>query len=210
MSKIRFGLEAVQFRHTREGGYPLFGKNGFPLTTCGNDGSSEDTNVKQDGFTLVELIVVTFIIGTILTIATLNFRTMTIKSNIESQIKQMHSDLMTARIEAMDRNTYHFVTLNANQYTVTEDKAGNCTTSNCVYVAGSDPVPFNSPMMVSAILWNGAAPANAEIIFDNRGLATVTGTISVSDTVGASYDCILVETTRTSIGAMSGGNCVAK
>ncbi len=26
------------FRHTREGGYPLYGKNGFPLTTCGNDG----------------------------------------------------------------------------------------------------------------------------------------------------------------------------
>ena len=171
--------------------------------------------MKLHGFTIIELVVVLAIGGLLVTIATLSFRSMTTKSNLESQIKQMYSDLMTARIEAMDRNTYHFVTLNANQYTVTEDTVGNCTNSNCVYVAGNDPPPYQPPPMINAILWNSgngpATPSNVEIIFDNRGLVQVTtGTISISDNVGAAYDCILIETTRTSIGAMSRGSCVAK
>ncbi len=156
---------------------------------------------------MIEMIVVLAIAGILVTIATLNFRNMTIKSNIESQIKQMYSDLMTARIEAMDRNTYHFVTLNANQYTVTEDAAGNCTNSSCSSVAGD--ITLLQTTMTNAIQWNIAG--KNEIIFDNRGLVQVTtGTISISDTVGAAYDCILIETTRTSMGAMGGGNCVPK
>jgi type IV fimbrial biogenesis protein FimT len=165
--------------------------------------------VKQHGFTLIELIVVLAIAGILMAIATLSFRTMSSKSNIEGQIKQMYTDLMTARIEAMDRNTYHFVTLNAKQYAVYEDTLGTCTTGNC-QIAGEDLL-LNPPAMTNAILWNAATPSNAEIIFDNRGLVQVTtGTISINDTVGAAYDCILIETTKTNMGAMSGGTCVPK
>jgi prepilin-type N-terminal cleavage/methylation domain-containing protein len=173
--------------------------------------------VKQHGVSLIESVIVIALIGILVTIAALNFRDMTIKSNIESQIKQMYSDLMTARIEAMDRTTYHFVTLNANRYTVTEDTVGNCTNSNCVYVAGAgnDPSPYQPAPMPNAILWNSgngpATPSNVEIIFDNRGLVQVTtGTISITDTIGAAYDCIIIETTKINMGAMSGGTCVPK
>ena len=179
--------------------------------------------MKQHGFTIIEIIVVLAICGILAAIGTLSFSKMTTKANIESQIKQMYSDLMTARIEAMDRTTSHFVTLNANQYSVTEDTVGNCTNTNCVYVAGAgnDPTPYQPPPMTNTILWNSgngaATPSGVQIIFDNRGLVQSTtgttgiiGTISIKDTVGAAYDCILIETTKTSMGAMSGVSCVPK
>ncbi len=170
--------------------------------------------MKQHGFTIIELVIATVLVGVLVAIATLNFRAMTSKANLESQIKQMYSDLMTARIEAMDRTTYHFVTLNANQYAVYEDTLVACTTGNCP-IAGEDLL-LNPPPMTNTILWNSgngpATPSGEEIIFDSRGLVQVTiGTISINDTVGAAYDCILVETTKTSMGAMnSGGTCAPK
>jgi prepilin-type N-terminal cleavage/methylation domain-containing protein len=174
----------------------------------GNDKSRGCFKVKEQGFTLVELLIVMTIVGTLAVIATISFNKMTIKSNIESQIKQMHSDLMTARIWAMDRSTCHFVLLKANgSYTVYEDSNNYC--SNLT-------PPDNDTMqlqrtMTNPILFNNAAPTNNVYpIFDNRGLATITGTISIPDTVGAAYDCILIETTRTSMGLMTGGNCVPK
>ena len=168
--------------------------------------------MKQHGFTIIELVIATVLVGVLVAIATLNFRAMTSKANLESQIKQMYSDLMTARIEAMDRTTSHFVTLNAQQYAVYEDTLGACSTSNCP-IAGEDLL-LNPPPMTNTILWNSGTPSGVEIIFDSRGLVQVTtGTISINDTIGAAYDCILVETTKTSMGAMNamnGGSCVPK
>ena len=164
--------------------------------------------MKQHGFTIIEIIVVLAICGILAAIGTLSFSKMTTKANIESQIKQMYSDLMTARIEAMDRTTCHFVTLNAQQYAVYEDTLGTCT------IAGENLL-LNPPPMTNAILWNSGngavTPSGVQIIFDSRGLVQVTiGTISINDTVGAAYDCILIETTKTSMGAMNGETCDPK
>ncbi len=60
------------------------------------------------------------------------------------------------------------------------------------------------------IEWNGATPNNSDITFDSRGLASPNGEISITNTVGAGYDCISISTTRINMGQMSGGNCVQK
>ena len=168
--------------------------------------------MRQSGFSMVEMLITLTIIGLLVTIATLSFNRMTRKSNIESQIKQMHADLMTVRIWAMDRNACHFVLLNSNgSYSVYEDQPPPNNT--CLYSA-ADGQPLLSKSATNPALWNNAAPSsNVYLIFNNRGLASVStgsipGSISITDTVGAAYDCILVETTRTSIGKMSGGTCV--
>lgn len=165
--------------------------------------------MKQNGFTLVEMLIVISIIAVLVSIGTLSFNKMSMKTNIESEIQQMHSDLMTSRIWAMDRNTCHFVLLNANgSYSVYEDQNGNC-------IYNTTDALLLSRTATNPVLWNNAAPTGVYLIFDNRGLATVSSgsipsTISVPDTVNAAYDCILVETTRTSMGRMNGGVCAPK
>lgn len=182
--------------------------------------------MKDQGFTLVELIVVAAIIVVLAVLATLNFKNMTVKANIESQIKQMYSDLMTARIWAMDRNTCHFVLLNGNgSYSIYEDQ-----NNDCVYDAPDtlllQRTALNSVVVLSPISFNNAAPINTVYpIFDNRGIAELNccmglptdtcpsafpATISISNTVGAAYDCIVIDTMRTSMGQMNGGSCVPK
>lgn len=53
------------------------------------------------GFSLVEVVTVLAIIGTLTAIATLNFNAMQRKSGIETQTKMLFSDLMDARSQAM-------------------------------------------------------------------------------------------------------------
>ena len=53
--------------------------------------------MKRDGFTLIELIIVIAIIGILAVALGFQFTGWMARYQVESQIKAMHSDLMTAR-----------------------------------------------------------------------------------------------------------------
>jgi len=64
---------------------------------------SEIDNKQQAGFTLIELIVVMTIIGTLLAMASLGFNSWQKKYNVEAQVKQMVQDINEYRVTAMTR-----------------------------------------------------------------------------------------------------------
>jgi prepilin-type N-terminal cleavage/methylation domain-containing protein len=72
--------------------------------------------MRQRGFSLVELIIAMAIMGTLLSIATLNWNEMQTKCAIESQIKTMHADLMEVRLNALYTKTARSVVISGTDY----------------------------------------------------------------------------------------------
>jgi prepilin-type N-terminal cleavage/methylation domain-containing protein len=170
--------------------------------------------MKEDGITLIELIVVITIIGILAVALGFSFQGWIGGYRVESQVKEMYVDLMNARARAMQRNRLHFVVVNAGDYQVYEDTDDDSAIpppidAGDTRILRPDPKPFH-PNYQS--LW-----ANT-VTMDTRGLVSPNGTIRFN--IGSSvpdYDCIVLFPTRINIGrweecdASSAGNeCCAR
>jgi type IV fimbrial biogenesis protein FimT len=163
----------------------------------------------KDGLSLIEMLIVIAIISLLIGIASLQFSKWNTKYNIEGQTKEMYSDLMEARANAMSRNRDHiFRMIDATRYQTLADLNGDGDYDDTVNnIAETGAIKT----LKNAIQWNSAAPANSDVTFNSRGLATTAGTINVAtNTAGAVYDCIVISWTRINMGLMSGGSCAQK
>ncbi|MEK6691225.1 MAG: type II secretion system protein [Nitrospirota bacterium] len=172
---------------------------------------------KNDGVTLVELVVVITIIGILAVALGFSFQGWLGGYKIEKQAKEMYVDLMNARARAMQRNRTHCVTLATNQYTIKEDMSpppdgdGDCDDS------GDTTVSRKVLDASYPIIWNGSGN---EIKFTVQGLINVDKSICSNTDEDADYNCIEISATRVNIGKLTttipaGGdcnatNCVAK
>ena len=115
------------------------------------------TKVKRDdGFTLVELMVVVAIIGVLSAVAIPNFKKYQAKAKV-SEAKLQLSSIYTAETSFYaDFNIYH----------------------NCLKYMGYDPTPeANSRYYTTGILAAAANTAGAHAAAENSGLSVVTGTV---------------------------------
>lgn len=168
--------------------------------------------MKNGGFSLLELVVVMLILGTLLAIAGLSGKQWLDRYNVENQMKVMYIDLMNARTRAMQKNRMHFVTFPtpqyATQYAVYED-TNPAPDGDGALQQGSDTQVLQKELNAYAV-----TSGSSEIDFDSRGIATgLTGTqttIRVIGSFGAAYDCITVSATRIRLGAYDGTTCVAQ
>lgn len=146
----------------------------------------------QNGFTLVELMVVVAVIGIILAVATLNFHQLNEKYRVESATKEIHSLLMRARNDASRTNTSRSVALTAHDVT-------------------SGTITANFPQFTLTF-------AGSPIVFDRRGMSTGFNsnlTLRITDLSGnfipaAAMDCIVISPTRINTGKWSGAACVQR
>jgi len=161
--------------------------------------------MRNEGVTLTELLVVVSIIGILVIALGFSFQGWQGKYRIESQIKDLYSDLMDARTKAMTRNRMHFIVLNANNYQEYADTNDNNTPNPGT---GDTPIPeFTNPKTLKYSLgWTGT------IAFDRRGLASTTATIivNVPSSVDSDYDCIHVYQSRIRMGKFNGTICAEK
>ncbi|MEW6713991.1 MAG: GspH/FimT family pseudopilin [Nitrospirota bacterium] len=188
--------------------------------------------IMRSGFTIIELLVVISVIGILAIALGFSFEGWQGRYKVESQIKDVESDLMKARARAMQRNRAHFVTLTANQYTVQEDLSpwpdgdGTLTAADDVRPAGyNDPIPLlqkdlNLPYVLT---WSDAA--DTEIEFTTRGLSNDNKTICLftdfdgdgDSDVEPDYDCLVISQTRINMGklnsqtgACDAANCIQR
>ena len=142
------------------------------------------------------------IIAIIVSIATLNFRDMKGKADTEKQTLQLHSDITTVRLNAMQTKQRSIILFGPRQHFYrTYTSAGEP-------VADGTPVSSASyPFEIRKLAGSGtlnALDSNVDRIeFDSRGYTSNAITLVVTPvTYSGGLDCIEVQTARTSIGRM--------
>lgn len=188
---------------------------------------------KNDGVTLVELVVVITIIGILAVALGFSFQGWLGGYKIEKQTKEMYVDLMNGRARAMQRNRAHFVTLATTQYTIYEDTNPDPDGDGNLQTASDSPLPALTKeaeeLRGYKLNWTGSGTT---ITFDTRGLASPNGSLwldtdpampsccydnscSVVDRykcIYPDYNCIVVFSTRINIGKWNAttSDCDAK
>ena len=115
---------------------------------------------KNQGFTLIELVVVLAILGIMVAIAVPNFKQYMFQRRLNGAARQIMSDLMSARMKAITQNrkVKVFISGNNHQYTVCDDANGDGTVGSgegtvqvrdiqydypgVTYTATADPIFF--------------------------------------------------------------------
>lgn len=162
------------------------------------------------GFTIVELVLVLAILGTLLGIAVISGNALINRYRVETQIRTMYVDFMSARTNAMQKNRMYFITLTSNQYQIYEDR--DQTNVNLPYGDGSflpasDKLVMQKDLGQHGMTWNNSST----MTFDTRGLmngSERTGRVTIN--FGAAYNCISISSTRIRIGAANETDCVAR
>jgi len=154
----------------------------------------------RKGISLIELIVVIGIISILLAIVTINFNNWTRRYNIEKEVKELYSDLMFIRQQALVTGMNHranFETANTvvfRRYSSEADPDGRVVRSRTV----------NYPITISD-------PVEREIEFNTRGMmdAIIPKSICVFTTADPPLDSIYITQTRVNVGKIinQGNEC---
>jgi prepilin-type N-terminal cleavage/methylation domain-containing protein len=165
-------------------------------------------NIFNDkGVTLIELIIVVSVIVILIVALGFSFEGWIGKYRVETQVKEMYSDFMNARARAMERGRVHFITGTATTYTMYEDTNPD-PDGNEALEAGTDVMLPTFPKTVTyQIDWTGTG---AQIDFNKNGTIGQPGSIFLTTTNDADYDCLNISAIKVYMGKKNGANCDAK
>ena len=177
--------------------------------------------MKDNGITLVELIVAVSIVSVLAVVLGFEFRAWIGGYRVESQIRRLHLDLTEARVRAMMRKRVHFVNLSETYYTVQEDihpwPDGDkyLTPSDSNRPAGyNDPIPLmkRNLDLTLPLTWNNIRVRHVK--FNRRGFSNTNRTICVNTSYDSDYNCIAISAGRIRLGKLKkkipeGGTCNA-
>lgn len=148
--------------------------------------------MKRAGFSLIELIVVVAIMGTLLGISTIYFTQWNRKAQIESKTREIYDALNEARLNSIYIKKQHRITFQPNSYSLKRYESGDDAT-------GTDVYSRNTTYLLS--LSGGASIADIFFEFDTRGTTSNLNTIYLNPVAsGAVFDCIVIHVARTNMG----------
>ena len=165
-------------------------------------------HTSEAGFTLIELIVVTALIGILLAIGTMDFNSWNRKTKIESVTRELHTILNTARTESIFRKKRHAVVINgtATGYVFKRYSSENESRT----ASGTQTVSSTNGTYIMS-KESGATAVGRIFEFDVRGFTYDMDTIKIEPVnSGAMYDCVVIHEARTNLGKMEGVSCVQK
>ena len=169
--------------------------------------------MKNHGFSIVELIVVIAIIGTILSIVSINFGRWQLKNNIEKQTNEMYIEIAEARQLALNTRQARSIRFLTNslvfrRYTSDTDLESGTgvlvKTKTLTY-----PITSSAPWTVPP--GGNTNFSTADILFTTRGVMNepTAKAICIYSTVGPALDAIVIVQSRVAAGKINlqGGTC---
>jgi prepilin-type N-terminal cleavage/methylation domain-containing protein len=169
---------------------------------------------KEGGFTLIELMVVVSITVLLLAWGIPSYSNWKKKHDIENQMVQLYSNLQFGRMTAYGGKlvsgvwwgTGASITSNSG-YQIRSDANNNGVIDD----TGVDTQIGATVYPKYAITATGS-PGQNSVSFDGRGFLDPADpiTFSVSSASGAAIDCVVVSSTRITLGKMNAGNCAPK
>ncbi len=159
------------------------------------------------GVTLVELLIVFTIIGILCSSLAYAYSGWMGRYKVEKQTKDIYSDMMAARLMAMERNRVYFLDFTgATTYRIVEDTNDN----SAINVGAGDTVLPAFPKTVEHENIANGYGIPVTFKFSRRGTISPLRTIRIAHTTDPDYDCITISSTRINMGQMSGDSCVQK
>lgn len=160
------------------------------------------------GITLLELMVVIAISGILMGIAGFTVQGFRERYDAEGQIRQLHVDLMNARVRALQENKAFFVTVTSSGYQITEDTNES---------GGTAPDDGDTQLWPAPKQFKFHSRWNGTVIMDRKGIVSKsTGPLLTNaalairfETAGIDpeYDCVSVGPTRIRAGKWNGSKC---
>ena len=163
--------------------------------------------MNQDGFSLTELMIAICICGILLAMTSMGFNEWNVKSKIDTQFKNIYSDLLGVRSQALYQKRARTVRITSTVFSIY---------SSSVDTTNSTIKPIKSRTLKFPVTTN---PGNLQLDFDHTGSAQtyVTGVAALdnyssciciqSKPSRAFYNSIVVSPARIQIGTMTGTGC---
>jgi prepilin-type N-terminal cleavage/methylation domain-containing protein len=180
---------------------------------------------KNKGFTLVELMVVVSIMALLLSWGIPAYGTWKKKHDVESQITKLYNDLQFTRLTAYSQKVITGVcwtnntagTTSFTSYETVKDGDNNNTITNNYDPSATSPSGSVLSIVHSKYSINSSSQL-ANLSFDGRGFVnnsdplppTLPLTFSITSSLGANPDCVIVSYTTISVGKMTNGTCTPK
>lgn len=169
-----------------------------------------NNNIKSgcSGFSLIELLFTMAIMGIVLGIGTLSFRQWQVKSNIESEIREIFVDLNEARSSAFTQKCDHRIVFQPNSYVMKRYSSENESRS-----AGRTIVTKNLKYgLTSKSGSNLAADITDRFVeFDSGGITSNLFTVIVNPlSEDVAVNCLVIFETRVNMGKINGSTCEFK
>jgi prepilin-type N-terminal cleavage/methylation domain-containing protein len=157
--------------------------------------------MKDRGITLVEVIIVISVIGILIASMAYSYQDWVKRYEVERTTKELYSNMMLARMRAMERGLEHYVVFGARSYSIIED-----TNESGEYDAGDEGLP-GFPKTVEYDLQRNVV---AKVTFNRRGLISGLQRIWIASETDPDYDCMKVSMSRVIMGRYVGNECLPK
>lgn len=179
------------------------------------------------GMTLIELLVVIAVIGILIVALAFSYQGWQVGYRVESTIREIYSDMMNARMQAMTKNMAYFADFPAGipqVYRIFQDTNGNLNPDP----GAGDNILQPFPKSIEHTITRGWGNPADVVMFEIRGTMQTAGglggaicidNIQNPNLAGITrdYDCIIIGQTRINMGlltdpagACNANNCRAK
>jgi len=154
------------------------------------------------GSSLVEMSAVVSVVSFLVVALGFSYEGWQTRFSIEGTTRELCSDIMTARLMAIERRLKHYVVLEQYEYAIVED-----TNDDDAAGPGDTTLPSFPKRVRHAISWNGTGN---RIYMDMHGEISALRTIRFVSDADPDFDCIKVSMTRVAMGKHNGTECEPK